>query len=228
MFYNRKSYCRWRANNYNNWYKILCSLSTQDNDKLLEQLKSGFKRTINWNKFEPKVTVQEQNQYLDFLINPSFQGANALFVLSFENNGARISYRRYYLPLVQIKNYNGVIDGRNVFHQPVKNNSTTYDNIGKIATGHGDNFTAGCLLDYNHFNNYYKMIAINLNKQQNIWCWSKSNTAYQFYCKSRSRWKHSNVSHYWRSKRNHFRFFTRNVKLLWMCSIILFCFNMSI
>ena len=63
---------------------------------------------------------------------------------------------------MQIKNYNGVIDGRNFFHQPVKNNLTTYDNNGKIATGHGDNFTAGCLLDYNHFNNYYKMITIDL------------------------------------------------------------------
>ena len=81
---------------------------------------------------------------------------------------------------MQIKNYNAVLDGRNFFHQPVKNNLTTYDNIGKIATGHGDNFTAGCLLDYNHFNNYYKMIAIDLNKQQNIWCWSKSNTAVNF------------------------------------------------
>ena len=48
------------------------TLSTQDNTKLFEQLKSGFKRTISWNKYEPKVTVQEQKRYLHFLINPSF------------------------------------------------------------------------------------------------------------------------------------------------------------
>ena len=54
-------------------YVPVVTLSTQDNAKLLEQLKSGFKRTINWNKYEPKVTVQEQNRYLDFLIDPSFQ-----------------------------------------------------------------------------------------------------------------------------------------------------------
>ena len=47
------------------------TLSTQDNAKLLEQLKSGFKRTINWNKYEPKVTLEQQNRYLDFLSNPS-------------------------------------------------------------------------------------------------------------------------------------------------------------
>ena len=61
-------------------YVTVASLSTQDNAKLFEQLKSGFKRTINWNKYEPKVTVEQQNQYLDFLINPSFHGVNTLFV----------------------------------------------------------------------------------------------------------------------------------------------------
>ena len=53
-------------------YVPVVTLSTQDNTKLFEQLKSGFKRTINWNRYEPKVTVQEQKRYLDFLINPSF------------------------------------------------------------------------------------------------------------------------------------------------------------
>ena len=70
-------------------YVPVVTLSTQDNAKLLEQLKSGFKRTINWNKYEPKVTVEQQNQYLDFLINPSFQGVKKLFVLSFEDNDGR-------------------------------------------------------------------------------------------------------------------------------------------
>ena len=66
------------------FYVLVVTLSTQDNAKLPEQLKSGFKRTINWSKYEPKVTVEQQNRYLDFLINPSFQGVNRLFVLSFQ------------------------------------------------------------------------------------------------------------------------------------------------
>ena len=93
------------------FYVPVVTLLTQDNAKLLEQLKSGFKRTINWNKYEPRVTVEQQNRYLDFLINPSFQGVNRLLVLLFENNGGRTSYMRYYLPLVEVKNYNVVIDG---------------------------------------------------------------------------------------------------------------------
>ena len=82
-------------------------------------MKSGFKRTINWNKYEPKVTVEQRNRYSDFLINPNFQGVNRLFVLSFENNGGRVSNTRYQFPLVQIKDCNFMIDGWNFFEQPI-------------------------------------------------------------------------------------------------------------
>ena len=91
---------------------------------------------------------------------------NRLFVLLFENTDGRSSYRRYYFAPVEIKNYNVVIDGRKFFDQLVKNNLTVYNNIWKIKTGQGDNYTTGCLLDYNCFDNYYKMIAIDLSKQQ--------------------------------------------------------------
>ena len=64
-----------------NLYVPIVTLSTQDNMKLLEQLGSGFKRTINWDKYQSKKTNQAQNRYLDFLIHPSFQGVNRLFVL---------------------------------------------------------------------------------------------------------------------------------------------------
>ena len=53
--------------------------------KLLQQLESGFKRTINWNKYQFKVTEQVLNRFLDYLVYPSFQVVNTLFVLSFEN-----------------------------------------------------------------------------------------------------------------------------------------------
>ena len=68
---------------YTKLYVPGVTLSTQDNAKLLEQLKTGFKRTINWNKYQPKVSLQAPNPYLDFLINPRFQGVNRIFVLSF-------------------------------------------------------------------------------------------------------------------------------------------------
>ena len=59
-----------------------------------------------------------------------------------------------------------MIDGKNIFDQPVKNDKITYEKIRKVATGQGDDYTTGCLLDYIYFKNYYKMIAIDLSKQQ--------------------------------------------------------------
>ena len=87
------------------------TLSTQDNAKLLEQLKSGFNRTINWNKYDPKLSVQAPKPYLDFLINSSFQGVKRLFVSSFENKNDRAAHTKYYLPAVEVKDYNVIIDG---------------------------------------------------------------------------------------------------------------------
>ena len=111
------------------------TLSTQDNAKLLQILKSGFKRTINWNKYKSNVKTFARNRYLNHLINSSFQGKDRLFVLSFENEDERKSHLRYYLPKVEIKDYNVMIDGRNFFDQPINSMTKTYENIRKIATG---------------------------------------------------------------------------------------------
>ena len=59
-----------------------------------------------------------------------------------------------------------MIAGKNFFNQPIKNDKVTYDNIIKIATGQGGDYTTGCFLDYTYFKKYYKMIAIDLSKQQ--------------------------------------------------------------
>ena len=149
-------------------YVPVVTLSTEDNAKLLQQLKSNFKRKINWNKYESSVKTFAQNRYLNYLINPSFRGVNRLFVLSFENEDDRISHSMYYLPKVEIKDYNVMIDGRTFFNQPINNMNKTYENIRKIAAGKGDNYTTGCLLNYPYFKENYKMIAIHLSKQQGL------------------------------------------------------------
>ena len=145
-------------------YVPVVTLSTQENTKFLQQLKSGFKRVINWNKYLSKPELLAQNPNLNHLVEPSFQGINRLFVLAFENDDDRTSDEKYYLPTEEIKDYNIVING----DQPIKNNKVTYDNIRKIATGQGDDYTTGCLLDYPYFANTYKMIAVDLSKQQTL------------------------------------------------------------
>ena len=101
-----------------NLYAPVVTLSTQDDAKLLPQLKSGFERTISWNKYISQQELLPQNPNLNHLIEPSFQGLKRLFVLAFEQ---RISNKRYYIPNVEIKYYNVMIDGKNFFDQPVKN-----------------------------------------------------------------------------------------------------------
>ena len=149
-------------------YVPVVTLSTQDNAKLLQQLKSGFKRVINWNKYLSKPELLARNSNLNQLVEISFQVVNRLFVLAFENDTRRTSAKGYNLPNMEIKDYNVVINGENFFDQPIKNNKVTYENIRKISTGQGDDYTTVCLLDYPYFKDSYKMIAVDLSKQQTL------------------------------------------------------------
>ena len=79
-----------------------------------------------------------------------------------------MGHSRYFIPTEKIKDYNVTIDGRNFLDQPFKYDIKSYENIRKIVTGQGDDYTTGCLLDYNYFKNHYKMIAIDLSKQQEL------------------------------------------------------------
>ena len=144
------------------------TLSTQENTKFLQQLNSGFKRVINWNKYLSKPELLAQNPNLNHLVEPSFQGVNRLFVLAFEGDDDRTSDEQYYLPTVEIKDYNIMINGEKFFDQPIKSRGVTYDNIRKIAIGQGDDSTTGCLLDYPYFLDIYKMIAVDLCRQRTL------------------------------------------------------------
>ena len=103
-------------------YVSVVTLSTQENTKLLQQLKSGFKRVINWNKNLSKPELLNLNH----LVELGFRGVNRFFVLAFENDNQRISTRRYHLPTVEIKDYNVMINEVNFFDQPIKNNKVKH------------------------------------------------------------------------------------------------------
>ena len=90
----------------------MITLSQQDNAKLLQQSKSGFTRVINWNKYLSKRELLAPNPNLNYLVEPSFQGINRIFVLAYENDAQRANTRRCHLPNVEIKNYNFMINGQ--------------------------------------------------------------------------------------------------------------------
>ena len=94
-------------------------------------------------------------------MEPSFQGISRVFVLAYEDDTQRISHYGYYLPNAEIKNYL-MINGENLFDQPIKNDKVTYESITKICTCSGDDYSIGSLLDYPYFKDRYKMIAVDL------------------------------------------------------------------
>ena len=102
------------------FYAPAVTLSTKNGKRLLQQLRTGFKRTIKWNKQNSERTNQTKNNNLNYLIDPTLIKINKLFVLSFENENDRTSFLRYYVPNVQIKDFNVLIDRKSFFHMPIK------------------------------------------------------------------------------------------------------------
>ena len=157
-------------------YVPIVTLSTKDNVNLTKKLDQGLKRSVFWNEYKSKIETKtaDNNNVTRFPLDASFQGVNRLFVLAFDNtnNGnnkvERDSHRKYFLPRVDITSYNVLIDGRNFYDQPINDQIKKYDEIRKNATGKGDDYTTGCLLDYQYFKNHYQLIAVDLSKQKEL------------------------------------------------------------
>ena len=162
-------------------YVPIVTLSIEDNVNLTKQLNEGFKRSVYWNEYKSKVETKnlDNNNVTSFLLDASFQGVSKLYVLAFNdatlangdddaNRVKRDSHRKYFLPRVDITNYNVLIDGRNFYGQSINNQIKKYDEIRNISTGKIDVYTTGCLLDYQYFKNHYQLIAVDLSKQKEL------------------------------------------------------------
>ena len=115
-------------------YVPVVTLSVNNNIKVLENMKHGFKRKISWNKCKSEITTHPKNNNLDYLIDPTFKNINRLFAFSFKNSNndpTRDSFEKYYLPLVEIKDFNALINNEPFFDQPVKKNQRPIKNLSK-------------------------------------------------------------------------------------------------
>ena len=145
------------------------TLSKENDIKLLEQLKTGFKRTIKWNKYRSQMSIQPQNNNLNYLIDPTFTNVNRLFVLSFPRNNntdSRYSFSNYYVPKLKVNDFNVLIDGKSFFDLSVKNDEEAYEKI--IDMSNNSDYTTGNLLDYAYYKKHYRLIAIDLSKQTKL------------------------------------------------------------
>ena len=97
------------------------------------------------------------------MIDPTFTNVNRLFVLTFENEDDRTSFSKYYVPKVELKDFNVLVDGKPSFEIPVKNKEEAYEAV--IEMSKNNDYTTGNLLDYEYFKGHYKLIAIDLSKQ---------------------------------------------------------------
>ena len=111
-----------------------------------------------------QMSNQNKNNNINYLIDTIFSNVNRLFVLSFENEDDRTSYYKCYVPSVEIKDYNVLIDGNAFFELLIKDIEERYEKIIQI-TDHSGYYTRGDLLDYKYFKEHYKLTAIDLSKQ---------------------------------------------------------------
>ena len=145
-------------------YVPVVTLSKDDEFKLLTNLKSGFIREIIWNKCRSQMSTEEINNNLNILIDPTFTNVDRLFILAYQNDDNRHSFFQFYLPKVMVKDFTVIIDKLAFFDLPIKAEEEAYEKI--IDIGRTNEYTTGNLLDYDYFKKYYKLIAIDLSKQQ--------------------------------------------------------------
>ena len=150
-------------------YVPVVTLSKENEIKLLEQLKSGFKRTKKWNKYRLQMTIQPKNYNLNYLIDSTFMNVNRLFVFSFprnNNTNSRYSFSNYYVAKVRINDFNVLIYGKSFFDLPVKNEEEAYEKI--MHMSNNNDYATVNLLYFANYKENYRLIAIDLSKQTKL------------------------------------------------------------
>ena len=147
------------------FFIIFKGLSIKQITQIFLEGESPTLREIIWNKYRSQMAIEAINNNLNILIDPTFTNVNILFVLAYgQDNNDRQSFSRFYLPNVIVKDYNFIIDKLAFFDLPIKTEEEAYEKI--IDISRNNEYTTGNLLDYDYLKKYYKLIAIDLSKQQ--------------------------------------------------------------
>ena len=130
-----------------------------------------FNESIYWNEFKTKEKDENGNANVTKYINldPSFQGVNRILLMAYNreaNQSTRNGHQKYYLPRIDLKKYNAIVDGKNFHDNPIENNSEKYRELKKLMIWKGEDYTTGSLLNYNYFIKHYKLVAVDLSKQK--------------------------------------------------------------
>ena len=143
-------------------YIPVVTLLNEYNKDFIKQQNKGFQRSIYWNEYKTKEQTEDGNansvKYVN--LDPSFQGVNRLFVMAYsrenDNQATRNGQTKYYLPRIDLKKKNVIIDGRNFYDNPIESDIKKYRELKKVMIGKGEDYTTGYFLHYNYFNKHYK------------------------------------------------------------------------
>ena len=186
-------------------YVPVVTLKTEENDKLNQLLDTEFKRTVYWNEYKSKIKTiiqaHNDNNYKRTLLDTAIPGVNRLFEAGFNDNDGldplpapgerhinnsginsvdRNGYTKYFLPRVDIKDYNILIDGRNFYDQNISDDFKKYEELRKVMTGRGEGYTTASLLDYDYWKKNYKLVCCDLSKQKILDSNPKANQQIEF------------------------------------------------
>ena len=154
-------------------YVPVVTLSKEDNKDFIEQQNKGFQRSIYLNEYKTEEIIEnaDANVFKYINLDPSFQGVNRLFVMAYnrvDGQPTRNGQRKYYLPRISLNKYNVIIDGRNFYDNPIESDIEKYRELKKVMIGKGEDYTTGPLLDFNYFDKQYKLVAVDLSKQEEL------------------------------------------------------------
>ena len=138
-------------------YVPVVTLSARDNQKLSNFFRKGFEWSVYWNKYKTKSENKNTTNKCGCFLESNLVGVNRLFVLVYSNQDAdseRFKTRRYYLPKQIIDHYNVIINEKNFYNQPIDSDIKQYKENRKLTTGHGEDNTTRCLLDYDYIKNH--------------------------------------------------------------------------
>ena len=151
------------------------TLNTENNNKLSRLLSEGFERTVVLNEYKSKIetinVAANDNNFKRRTLDTSFQGVSRLFVAAYETGDLRRNAdhehtrSRYYLPRAEIKDYNVLINGRHFYDQNVNSSVVRYNELLQMTTGRSEDYTTGCLLDYDYYTKDFNIVGIDLSHE---------------------------------------------------------------
>ena len=155
-------------------YVPVVTLSKEDNKDFIEQQNKGFQRSIYWNEYKTKEQTEnaDANAVKYINLDPSFQVVNRLFLMAYSradnNQATKNGQQKYYLPRIDLKKYNVLIDARNFYDNPIESDIEKHTELKKVMIGKVEDYTTGSLLDYDYFKKNYKLVAVDLSKQKEL------------------------------------------------------------